>query len=70
MLTCTACGTEFEGHGYHWCHQVCPACLASFWLSRDGVMRRDGYWTPADRIAIRGNVNANGGRYVPTFGSR
>jgi hypothetical protein len=67
MGTCRSCGTTFELHSYHWCHQVCPSCLTPHWIDQDGTMRVDGVFDLATREHVRANIAGNGGRYVPTF---
>ena len=63
------CGTEIRIHGYHWCAQVCPKCLANYFCSADNNLYQDnaGYY-PADTAArVRANIAANGGQYIPEF---
>jgi hypothetical protein len=65
--TCARCDTSFELHGYHWCHQVCPACIQPQWIGTDGTMRADGFFWPADRERLARQIAADGGRYIPRF---
>lgn len=64
------CGAEIVMHGYHWCAQVCPTCLANYFPSfgTNPVMRLDhGFYPPADAAKVRATIAANGGQYVPQF---
>lgn len=65
------CGTEVVMHGYWWCAQVCPKCLANYWVS-GGTTQRIGYdpgaFYPEDTArAVRQIIADNNGQYVPTF---
>ena len=64
------CGTAVRIHGYHWCAQVCPKCLANYFMSSGldmGLYLDHGFY-PADTAArVRANIAANGGQYIPTF---
>ncbi len=66
-----ACGTEIRIHGYHWCAQVCPKCLANYWCGSGtdfGLYADFGSFYPSDTAArIRANIASNGGQYIPTF---
>jgi hypothetical protein len=63
-----ACGAEIVMHGYHWCAQVCPKCLAIYHDSR-GDIRTDfgAFWDSKTRQAIEADIARNGGQYVQTF---
>ena len=65
-----ACGTEIRMHGFHWCAQVCPKCLANYFMSSGtdmGVYLDHGFY-PGDVAArVRANIAGNGGQYIPTF---
>jgi hypothetical protein len=67
-----ACGATIRIHGYHWCAQVCPKCLANYWCGSGadyGIYPDFGSYYPADTAArVRANIAANGGQYIPTFG--
>ena len=65
------CGAEIVMHGYWWCAQVCPECLANYFLG--GTSQRlvgldtAGFY-PADTAQrVRETIAANGGQYVPQF---
>jgi hypothetical protein len=62
------CGAEIVMHGYHWCAQVCPRCLAIYHDTR-GEIRTDfgAFWDATTRQAIVANIASNGGQYIPTF---
>ena len=66
------CGAEIVIHQYHWCAQVCPKCLANYFVGAGSdmglYMDTAGYY-PADTAAqVRANIAGNGGQYIPTFG--
>lgn len=65
------CGAEIVMHGYWWCAQVCPTCLADYHVS--GASKQligldtAGFY-PADTAKrVRETIAANGGQYVPQF---
>ena len=65
------CGTVIVMHGYWWCAQVCPKCLANYWVGGT-TSRRIGYdpgaFYPAETArAVRQIIADNNGQYVPTF---
>lgn len=65
------CGAEIVMHGFWWCAQVCPKCLANYFLSgaSQQVVGLDtaGFY-PADTAArVRETIAAHGGQYVPQF---
>jgi hypothetical protein len=66
-----ACGAEVKIHGYHWCAQVCPKCLANYHIGFGtdmGLYLDYAGFYPADTAArVRANIAGNGGQYVPTF---
>ena len=65
-----ACGTIVVMHGYHWCAQVCPKCLANYFVGSGGDMGvyLDHGWFDAPTAArVRARIAANGGQYVPEF---
>jgi hypothetical protein len=65
------CGAEIVMHGYWWCAQVCPKCLANYFLH--GAGRRHvgldtaGFYPPETAAHVRAGIAANGGQYVPQF---
>lgn len=66
------CGAEIVMHGYWWCAQVCPSCLANYYTTR-GLgpvcvgLDTSGFY-PADTAAhVRQTIAANNGQYVPQF---
>lgn len=65
------CGAEVLMHGYWWCAQVCPACLANYFTS--GASRQlmgldtAGFYPADTAAAVRKEIAANGGQYVPQF---
>ena len=65
------CGAEIVIHQYHWCAQVCPKCLANYFIGFGTDMSlypdRAGFYTPEIAARVRANIAANGGQYVPTF---
>lgn len=67
----TVCGAEIRIHGFHWCAQVCPVCLANYFTGHGtdyGLYLDTAGFYPADIAArVRQNIVDNGGQYVPTF---
>ena len=65
------CGTEIRIHGYHWCAQVCPKCLANYHVGfgTDYGLYLDtaGYYPDDTAARVRANITANGGQYIPEF---
>ena len=65
------CGAEIKIHQYHWCAQVCPKCLANYFVgagSDMGLYLDYAGFYPADTAArVRANIAANGGQYIPEF---
>jgi hypothetical protein len=66
------CGAEIVMHGFWWCAQVCPMCLANYFTTRSGGPTLIGLDTagfyPADTAAaVRETIAANCGQYVPQF---
>ncbi|MBA2951417.1 hypothetical protein [Streptomyces himalayensis] len=65
------CGAEIVMHGFWWCAQVCPSCLANYFTSGASSQHMGldtaGFY-PADTAArVRETIAANGGQYVPQF---
>lgn len=64
---CPRCGCLVPLHAYHWVTEVCPDCLQCFaWAPDDALYVSGGFWP--DQTAIRANIAAHAGRYVPDFG--
>jgi hypothetical protein len=71
------CGAEIVMHGYWWCAQVCPKCLANYFTSRGYHGHRTyrtligldtaGFYPPETAASVREGIAANGGQYVPQF---
>lgn len=64
------CGATIVIHGYHWCAQVCPVCLANYFIGygADMGLYQDHGFYPADVAArVRATIAANGGQYIPGF---
>lgn len=64
------CGTTVLMHGYHWCAQVCPKCLACYFVGTGldmGVYLDHGWFDAPTAARVRVNIAANGGQYVPEF---
>jgi hypothetical protein len=65
------CGAEIVMHGFWWCAQVCPKCLANYFTS--GASRSlvgldtAGFYPPDTAKRVREGIAANGGQYVPQF---
>lgn len=68
------CGAEIVMHGYHWCAQVCPVCLANYrtGFGADMSLYLDtaGYYPPETERLVRASIAENGGQYVPRFDRR
>lgn len=63
------CGTDIVMHGYFWCPQVCPSCLAIYWAPNgvgQVILPDFSAWFD-DKESVRANIASNGGQYVPTF---
>lgn len=62
------CGATVICHGFWWCAQVCPACLACY-FERPGTDR--GLYLDAAVFErpdeVRAQIDAAGGRYIPRF---
>lgn len=65
------CAAEIRIHGYWWCAQICPKCLANYWASGASRMtlRLDtaGFFTSDSEALVRRIIAENGGQYVPRF---
>jgi hypothetical protein len=70
------CGATIVMHGFHWCAQVCPSCLANYRVRAHAyaepgpdviVASFGGYYPPDTERSVRANIARNGGQYVPTF---
>lgn len=65
------CGATIVMHGYWWCAQVCPICLANYFTggaSRQLMGLDTAGFYPAETAArVRETIAANGGQYVPQF---
>jgi hypothetical protein len=65
------CGAEIQMHGFWWCAQVCPACLANYFTT--GASRQmmgldtAGFYPTDTAVAVRKTIAANNGQYVPQF---
>lgn len=63
------CDAEIAMHGYFWCSQVCPKCLAIYRASsgvQQVIVPDFSAWFD-DKDSVRANIANNGGQYVPTF---
>lgn len=65
------CGADVVMHGYWWCAQVCPTCLANYFTAGASktVIGLDtaGFYPPDMAKRVREAIAANGGQYVPQF---
>lgn len=65
------CGAEIVMHGYWWCAQVCPKCLANYFTGGPNktLMGLDtaGFYPTDVAERVRATIAANGGQYVPEF---
>jgi hypothetical protein len=62
------CGADVLMHGYHWCAQVCPKCLAIYRDNRGEIVRDfAAFWDGATRLRVVDNIARHGGQYVPEF---
>lgn len=65
------CGAQILMHGFWWCAQVCPKCLANYFLG--GASQRlvgldtAGFYSAETAARVREIIAAHGGQYVPQF---
>lgn len=64
------CGATIVMHGYHWCAQVCPKCLACYnvgYATDMGIYPDCGWFDAQTAVRVRENIARNGGQYIPEF---
>lgn len=65
------CGAEIVMHGFWWCAQVCPTCLANYFLGGASTslvgLDTAGFYPADTAAAVRKTIADNGGQYVPQF---
>jgi hypothetical protein len=64
------CGAEIRMHGYFWCPQICPQCLASYFKgygADDSIYPSQGWFDADAARRVKANIDRNNGQYIPEF---